>query len=141
MRPDALLPFVAASALLVAALPARATPDTGPAYPRILNCYAAGLRKGAPEAELRRVAQSDLLCGGVDLSADAEIARVRRLAAEQEKVRSTACQLPSWPRDRSDRRHAPFGCPPEGPRPDAQHPGSARQEARRLQPGLYECRR
>lgn len=77
MNPNALLPLVAATALLAAGLRAGAAPDMGPAYPRILNCYAAGLHKGAPEAELRRVAQYDLLCGGVDLNADAEIARVR----------------------------------------------------------------
>ena len=73
MRANALQLFVAASALLAAALPAGAAPDIGAAYPRILNCYAAGLHKGAPEAEVRRVAQYDLLCGGVDLNADAEI--------------------------------------------------------------------
>ena len=79
MRANALQLFVAASALLAAALPAGAAPDIGAAYPRILNCYAAGLHKGAPEAEVRRVAQYDLLCGGVDLNADAEIAHVRQL--------------------------------------------------------------
>ena len=52
---------------------------TGPPYPRILNCYAAGLYKGASQADIQRVARYDLLCGGVDANATAEIARVRQL--------------------------------------------------------------
>lgn len=79
MSPNVLLAFAAASAVLAGALSAGAAPDRGPAFPRTPNCYAAGLYRGATEAELRRVAQYDLLSGGVDLNADAEIARVRQL--------------------------------------------------------------
>ncbi len=51
----------------------------GPPFPRILNCYAAGLHQGASQADIKRVARYDLLCGGVDAGAAAEIARVRQL--------------------------------------------------------------
>jgi hypothetical protein len=51
----------------------------GAVYPRILNCYAAGLYKGASESDLRRIARYDLILGGVGPDATREIARVRKI--------------------------------------------------------------
>ncbi|HEY3281824.1 MAG TPA: putative glycoside hydrolase [Armatimonadota bacterium] len=79
--------LVAITALALTAASASAapkgakTPVSGSAdlYPRIINCYAAGVWKGTPEAELRNIARYDLLCGGMGEDATAELARLRQL--------------------------------------------------------------
>lgn len=40
-------------------------PHTGPAYPRIANCYAAGLGPDTPRSELDEIARYSLLIGGI----------------------------------------------------------------------------